>query len=291
MKKNGNQKLAIFSAILAAAFYAFNAPISKILLVEIQPTMMAALLYLGAGLGMFGVNSAQKFIKHKSSELPLSKLDLPYVIWMILLDIIAPILLMLGLSLTSSANASLLNNFEIVSTSIFAMIFFKEKISVRLWFGIILVSISSMILSVSDWSRISFSLGSVFILLACISWGLENNCTRVLSNKDPMQIVMVKGFGSGLGSLLIAFTIGENLPQSKYLMLALVLGFAAYGLSVFFYVYAQRDLGAARTSTYYAVSPFLGVIFSLLIFSEIPSSTFVIALVLMILGAYFTSYD
>lgn len=106
-----------------------------------------------------------------------------------------------------------------------------------------------------------------------------------------MQIVMVKGFGSGLGSLLIAFTIGENLPQSKYLMFALVLGFAAYGLSVFFYVYAQRDLGAARTSTYYAVSPFLGVIFSLLIFSEIPSSTFVIALVLMILGAYFTSYD
>lgn len=285
------QYKAISFAILAAALYAISIPISKLLLREIPPTSMAASLYLGAGFGMFIV----RLIRHKKNwdknEARLSKKELPFIIGMVVLDIAAPILLMIGLTMTSAANASLLNNFEIVATSIIALLFFQEKISNRLWGAIFLITTASIILAIEDVSSFSFSLGSIFVLLACVSWGLENNCTRKLSVKDPLEIVVIKGFGSGTGALLIALVLGEKLTNISYLIAALILGFFAYGLSIFFYIYAQRYLGAARTSAYYAISPFIGVGLSLIIFQEIPTVSFVIALVIMIIGMYFASTE
>ena len=286
-----SQKKAIFFALLAAVLYAINSPFSKLLLSKVSETFMAAFLYLGAGLGLFIIGAFQKLSGKKEKEKPLTKKELPYTIAMVVLDIAAPIFLMLGLANTTAANASLLNNFEIVATSLIALAIFKEAISKRLWIAIVLVTISSAILSFEDMSSLSFSVGSLFVLLACVCWGFENNCTRCLSSKDPLQIVVIKGFGSGLGSLIIAFFLGESLPNFIYVVLALLLGFVAYGLSIYFYIYAQRDLGAAKTSTYYAVAPFIGAGLSMLIFLKLPPISYFIGLVIMILGTYFASSD
>ncbi len=283
LKKNK----AVFYAILAAALYAINAPVSKLLLMQIPSTMMAGLLYLGAGAGMLIM---EKLHKNKQEQ-PLTKKELPYTAAMVILDIAAPIFLMLGLTECSAANASLLNNFEIVATSLIALFIFKEAISKKLWLAIILVTISSILLSVEDVSSFTFSWGSIMVLLACVCWGFENNCTRMLSSKNPAQIVIIKGFGSGIGSLILAIIIGERYFNIMYLLIALLLGFVAYGLSIYFYIYAQRDLGAAKTSTYYAISPFIGAGLSLLIFTELPSVIFLIALIIMAAGTYMASHD
>ena len=286
-----NKKSAVFMAILAAALYALSSPISKLLLTKVSATTMAGLLYLGAGIGLSVVRLVQKQMKIVNRETSLTREDLPYTIGMVVLDIAAPICLMFGLTMTTAANASLLNNFEIVATSLIALFIFKEKISKRLWAAITLVTLASIILTVEDSSSFRFSFGSLFVLLACVCWGFENNCTRKISDKDPLQIVVIKGFGSGLGSLLIAFVIGERLPGFRYILCAMLLGFVAYGLSIFFYIYAQRTLGAAKTSTYYAVAPFIGAALSLIIFHEIPAVSFWIALVIMAAGAYLASTD
>lgn len=274
---------AIFFAVLAAALYALNAPVSKLLLQNVQPSMMAALLYLGAGLGMLAMGCirrqpGQKVVRTEG----LGGSHLIYTVGMVALDIAAPILLMLGLERTASANASLLNNFEIVATSLIALLVFRERIGKRLWLAIGLIVVSSALLTVEDASSLDFSLGSVFVLLASCCWGLENNCTRMLSQSDPQGIVVVKGIGSGLGALIVALLSGEGFPDWQFVPAALLLGFVAYGLSIFFYVYAQRDLGAARTSAYYAVSPFIGVLLSLVIYREWPGKQFYPALAGMI---------
>lgn len=282
---------AILFAFLAAALYAISIPVSKIILKEIPATLMAALLYLGAGAGMalFG------FLYTKRSKLKkekhLTKKEIPFISRMVLLDIAAPIFLMIGLSLTTAVNASLLNNFEIVATSLIALFFFRENISKRLWAAIILVTTASILLSIEDLSSLSITIGSVFVLLACICWGVENNCTRKLSFKDPLEIVVIKGFGSGLGSLFIAFLLHERSNNIIFITATLVLGFISFGLSIYFYVYAQRYLGAAKTSTYYAVAPFIGVLFSMVILKEKPTFIFVIALCIMLAGTYFASLD
>lgn len=281
----------VFLAILAAALYALNAPLSKILLNYMPSTLMAGFLYVGAGLGMLIIAFAKKLRKTDKTEAKLTKAELPFTLAMILLDIAAPIFLLLGLKTTSSASASLLNNFEIVATAIVALMLFKEKISLRLWLGIGFVTVSCFILSLEDFSEIRFSYGALFILLACLCWGLENNCTRKISSKDPLQIVLLKGIFSGSGSIVIGLCIGESITVLWSVFAVLVVGFVAYGLSIFFYVYAQRLLGAARTSAYYAVAPFIGTLLSIVIFRELPHYTYFIALAFMIVGAWLCAKD
>jgi len=112
-----------------------------------------------------------------------------------------------------------------------------------------------------------------------------------LSLKDPLQIVVVKGFGSGVMSLIIALTLKQYSTNLLYLSMALLLGFVSYGLSIYFYIIAQRELGAARTSAYYAVAPFIGVLLSIIIFGQQITISFIIALTIMIIGAYFAGFE
>lgn len=291
IKIKSRHNIAVFQAILAAALYAISSPLSKLLLVEIPPMMMAAGLYLGAGMGMSVIAFVRSKTQKERTEAGLTKKELPYTVAMVALDIAAPIFLMFGLTLTTASNASLLNNFEIVATAVIALFVFKEVISRRLWFAIILITISSIILTIKDTSSFSFSIGSIFVLLACICWGFENNCTRKLSVKDPLEIVIIKGLGSGLGSLVIAWVVGEEIGSWVYIPVVLLLGFVAYGLSIFFYVYAQREIGAAKTSAYYAVAPFIGVVLSFIILGENPNITFAVALIIMIIGTYLATTD
>ena len=281
----------IFLAVLAAALYALNAPLSKLLLDFMPSTLMAGFLYLGAGLGMGVIALGRKLFRRAAKESRLTKKELPFTLAMIALDIAAPICLMLGLKSTTAANASLLNNFEIVATAVIALAVFKESISPRLWAGIVFVTLSCALLSLEDIEGLRFSFGSLFILLACVCWGFENNCTRKISSKDPMEIVLLKGIFSGLGSLIIGLIIGERVTVLWSVFAVLGVGLVAYGLSIFFYVHAQRLLGAARTSAYYAVSPFLGTLLSLIIFRELPHFTYFIALALMAVGAFLCAED
>lgn len=106
-----------------------------------------------------------------------------------------------------------------------------------------------------------------------------------------MQIVILKGIFSGLGSIIIGLCIGERITTLWSIFAVIAVGLVAYGLSIFFYVYAQRLLGAARTSAYYAIAPFIGTALSLVIFRQIPAYTYYIALVLMAIGAWLSSQD
>lgn len=286
-----SRNTAILAALASAALYGISAPSAKLLLIEIPPALMASLLYLGAGIGMLILNIFKKKSNDNRSEVRLSRQDLPFIIGMIALDIAAPILLMIALNLTTSANASLLNNFEIVTTALIALLFFKEAISRRMWLSIALITVASIILSFDNIESFSFSIGSVFVIGACLCWGLENNCTRMLAVKDPMQIVVVKGFGSGIGSMIIVIALGQKSDNILFMLLALALGFVAYGLSIYLYVKAQRELGAARTSTYYAIAPFVGVLLSLIIYSQQFTLLFVAALLIMLAGSFLAASE
>lgn len=280
---------AIIYALLAAILYAVNVPVSKILLVNVGPTTMAALLYLGAGIGIGIVSLINK--KDREKSVRLSKKDLSFVIGMIMLDIAAPIFLMLGISYGTSANVSLLGNFEIVTTTVIALFIFREAVTKRFWLAIVLITLSSILLSFEGVSSFQFSYGSLFVLLATTCWGFENNCTRNISSKSTYEIVMLKGIFSGLGSLVIALIKREVIPGAFYIATALLLGFVAYGLSIFLYVRAQNILGAAKTSAYYAVAPFVGAFLSFVFLREPLSWMYLLALVVMISGSVLVVAD
>lgn len=283
--------LAAVFAILAAALYAINVPLSKLLLEHVGTTMMAAFLYLGAGLGLLVYSVAGKAIGRITIKEPLTRKELPYTVAMVVLDIAAPILLMLGIARTNSANVSLLNNFEIVATSLIAFFIFKEVLTRRLCAAILLVTLASIILGFEGAGSFVLNTGSLFVLGACVCWGFENNCTRMISSKSSVEIVIIKGCFSGLGSLLIALLLGEELPSPSWMLRVLLLGFVSYGLSINFYILAQKELGAAKTSAFYSVAPFLGVAFSMLLLGERPDMQFYAALATMLLATVLMVQD
>ena len=238
-------------------------------------------------MGMAALTGARAAVRSGASdEKPLERSDAPYVVAMVLLDVAAPILLMAGRAHAAPENAARLHTFEIVATAVIALLAFRERVASRTWAGIVVITLSCALLSLEGADALSFSSGSLLVLGACLCWGVENNCTSRLSEKDPAQVVVVKGLGSGAGALAVALLAGDALPALPDAVAAMLLGFVAYGLSIFFYVYAQRGLGAARTSAYYAVNPFIGAALSLVLFQTMPGPAFLLALVLMALGAW-----
>ena len=277
---------AVGLALLAAVLYAVNLPFSKLLLGQVGSLTLAGLLYLGAGAGM-----ALLSLFHRDDAPRLGREDLAPTLGMILLDIAAPILLMLGLRGGEAASASLLGNFEIVATALFALLLFRERVSRTLWAALGCITLSCGILSFQGAESLRFSAASLLVLGAACCWGLENNCTRRLSGKSAREIVILKGFFSGGGSLCLARLAGESLPPLGTALRAMGLGFVSYGLSTFFYVRAQRDLGAARTSAYYSVNPFVGSLLALILLREGLGPGYFAALPVMLLGVGLATAD
>lgn len=154
-----------------------------------------------------------------------------------------------------------------------------------------LISTATTVLSVSFEDSMKFSSSLFLVLLATICWGFENNCTRMISGSDTYEIVFIKGIFSGLGSVVVALIRGETFPLVRYILLVLALGSVAYGLSIFFYIRAQNTIGASRTSSFYAVNPFIGSLLSFLILRESVTLRYAVSLVIMAGGTYLLVKD
>ncbi|MBI2333144.1 MAG: EamA family transporter [Chloroflexi bacterium] len=277
----------VLQALMAALLFGASAPLAKLLLGEVQPIPLAALLYLGSGAGAFIMLLVQRLhMGGKSTEAHLNRSDLPWLVGAMLAGgVVAPIILLLGLKHTPASTASLLLNFESVATTIIAVYLFKEYIDRRITWSVILMTISSILLSWTN-GQWGFSLGALGILGACILWGLDNNLTRHISARNPLIIVGVKGLGAGSFSLALSIVLGQSQPSIKIIILAMLLGSISYGISIQFFIMAMRHLGAARTSTLFAAAPFMGVMFSLLLLQESPQFLFWLALPIMVAGTW-----
>jgi drug/metabolite transporter (DMT)-like permease len=248
---------------------------------------LAALLYLGSGIGLFCV---RPFLRNKAHardrDAQIAKSDLVWLAGAILAGgVAAPITLLFSLKDTPAATASLLLNFEAVATTVLALLVFQEEVGRRALWSVALITISSVLLSIDPAAGWGLSAGALGIVLACILWGIDNNWTRNVSAKDPLTIVTIKGLAAGTVSLIVAIALGNHLPAPSIILGAMLLGCLSYGLSIVLFIRAMRGLGAARTSALFGTSPLAGVILSLLIFRGLPNWLFWIALSLMVTAA------
>lgn len=283
------QQIGIVSGLVAAVSVAVSIPLCKLFMDDASPVMTAGLLNLGAGLGIGLVWLCTSRTARVKMERHLEKKDVPMMAGACAAEICAAIAMVVGLALTSAANASLLQNFETVMTAIIALIVFKELISFRLWIGIVLITVGSLFLTVQDPGSLTFSPGSLLILLSCTIWGLENNLTKKLAHKNPLEIVFCKGMIAGLVTLLAGFVMGEQFPAPELIVPICIVGVLGYGLNVLFLVISERHLGAAKACTIYGMYPFLAAIISSLMFAELPSWLFMLSALLMIIGFSFTA--
>ncbi len=276
----------ILQALLAALFFGASAPISKLLLEDVQPVLMAAFLYLGSGTGISLVKLSQRLTSNQK-EAGIRRPDVKWLAGAIISGgILAPIVLMISLNSTPASTASLLLNFEGVGTTLIALFFFRESVSRRALAAILVITLASVFLSTDFTTGFGLSPGALGVILACVLWGVDNNFTRNISAKDPLTIVAWKGLVAGTFSLLLGLSLGQQLPALTIILSILLLGFISYGLSTMLFIYSMRGLGAARTSALYGTAPLAGVLLSFIMFREPITVLFGIAAVLMVAGAW-----
>lgn len=280
--------LPIIQALLAAALFGASAPFAKLLLGEVEPVLLAGLLYLGSGLSAALLGWGQRVrAKGVMVEAGLARQEWPWLAGAVLAGgILAPIVLLFSLRETAAATASLLLNFEGLATTLIAVWFFREAISRKITGAIGLIAAATVILSWNSQGEWGLSLGALGILLACILWGLDNNFTRRISAKNPLTIVTVKGLVAGSFSLLLGLLLGNPLPGWLTVLGAMVLGSLSYGLSIMLFILAMREMGAARTSALFSTAPFIGAILSFLILREPLDMRFGLGFLVMVIGAY-----
>jgi drug/metabolite transporter (DMT)-like permease len=274
----------VLYALGAAALFGASTPFAKLLLGEVSPLVLAAILYLGSGIGLASWLAVRP---GNAKPMGFDRSDWPWVASAILAGGVAgPVLLMHGLSLTDAASASLLLNLEAVLTAAIAWTVFRENVDRRIFAGMVAIVAGGVLLSVGTAPRAGGPLGALLVAAACLAWAIDNNLTRRVSGGDAATLACLKGLAAGLVNLLLAIAVGAPLPAAQSWLGAGLLGFLGYGVSLALFIVALRHLGTARTGAYFSVAPFFGAALALALPGERPGTEFWIAGALMALGVW-----
>jgi drug/metabolite transporter (DMT)-like permease len=278
---------AIFCALMSAALFGVSTPAAKALVGSVHPAVLAGLLYCGAGIGVAAIRRTLPWVVSRAPEVALTRSELPWLVGAIGSGgVLGPLLLMVGLSRTDAATASLLLTLEGAATALMAWFIFHENYDRRIALGMGCLVAGTIVLSWSGTPSIDNLLGLLAIVGACIAWGLDNNLTRKVSLADPLQIVELKGLIAGPFNIVLGLLFGAAVPKSSTMLIAGVVGFIGYGVSLALFVLALRGLGAARTSAYFSTAPFIGSGAAVLALGDPVSPQLLIAGVLMTVGAW-----
>lgn len=282
-----NERKGLLFAFLSSFLYDLNVPVSKYSLKTLSTNEILFLLYFGSAVGLFLLmlfNKKQKF------SLKPEKGESIFIIGVIIFDILAALFIVESLKYIDASIVSLISILEISFTIVISHFIFKTKISKNLIIAVILVSIGGILLSFDSSTEFKLSIASMLTVFATACWGLENNLTAKVSDKNPLLLVFYKCFAVAIFNLLFILNINifELFINNWYL---LVIGFFTYGISILYYVYAINYIGISKTSIVFSFSPVFGALISLILFKEKITIYFVISLILMLMGIYFTIID
>lgn len=287
MIKSNSLKGFIFS-FLSAVLYAINVPISKKFINELSSNELLFLLYIGSAIGVLIIILLNK---KSNKTLKPSKEERPYIGGIILCDIIAAILIVESLRYLNASTVSLLSILEIGATIIISTIIFKTKIYKNLILSVIFVTLGGIILSIDNTTNISLSLVILLPVVAAILWGLENNLTAKISNKNPLLLVFYKCLSVAIFNMIFILKDTNIIILMYNYWYLLLLGFLTYGLSILYFAYSTNLLGASKTAIVFSLSPIFSTIFSIIIFKDKINTFFIISLLLMLIGIYFSIID
>jgi len=280
------ERFGIILALISAVLFGASTPLAKALLGDVSPWMLAGLLYLGSGVGLFCVSRVRNWRGGNTAEAPLRAADLPWLGAVILSGgVVGPLLLMLGLTSTPASTASLLLNLEGIFTLAIAWTVFRENVDLHVGIGAAAILTGALLLSWSGGVS-GVGWGSAAIGGACLAWAIDNNLTRKLSAADPLQIAMIKGLVAGAVNVGLATVLQQHWPAAPAITAAGVVGFLGYGVSLTCFVLALRHLGAARTGAYFSLAPFVGALIAIVGFGDPVTPLFLAASALMAVGLY-----
>lgn len=278
----GNIRRGGLLAIAAALLFGFSTPAAKAIVGNVEPLLLAGLLYLGSGIGLGIV-----ILLGQRHGLRLKRADLPWLLGTVVFGgALGPALLMWGLTQTTGSAASLLLTLEGVFTAVIAWIVFREPFNRRIGLGMASIFAGAVVLAFRSPSGHAGSLGALAVAGACLSWAIDNNCTSKIADVDALTLASIKGIVAGAANAALGLMAGAVFPHFATLAASALVGFFGYGLSLVLFVFALREIGAARTGAYFSTAPFIGAVIGLTLLREPLTISLIAAGLLMGFGVY-----
>lgn len=276
------------SALLAGILFGASTPLAKRLIQDLDPWMLAGLLYLGSGLGLGAYRALRYAMRDgRATEASLRGAHRWWLAAAIVAGgLVAPVLMMYGLKRTAGSTASLLLNLEGVFTTLIAWFVFQENFDRRIALGVLAITAGAVLLSAGAAARWGSVIGPMAIAGACLAWALDNNLTRKVALSDVTFIAMLKGLVAGSVNIALATALGASWPRLNAVLDAGAIGLAGYGISLVLFVLALRHLGTARTGAYFSIAPFAGALIAVVFLNEPVTIQLVSAGVLMGVGLW-----
>jgi drug/metabolite transporter (DMT)-like permease len=279
-------------AAISAVLFGMTAPLLKRASLGVSPLVAGALLYVGAAFGaalwvVFGGNESFAGWRALLARRGLARLGLVAVLG----AAVAPTLLIAGIARTDASTASLLLALEAPFTLLLARLFLKEFLGPRVLLAASLIFAGGLAL-IGGGGTLGGSLGSVrasgaiLVGAAMLAWALDNLLSRSLAEHNVSAVVIAKGLLGSAAALVAALAMGEAFPGLAAAGPILALGAVGYGVSLQFYLRAQRLVGAARTASVFAVAPFIGVAVALAFGAPWPGMQLPVAGVLIAAGLW-----
>lgn len=276
-------------ALTTALLFGMSTPLAKLFLEDVQPLMLAGLMYLGGGIGLAPVwLFYSRHRKHDALQLQ----DWRWLLGSLCAGgLFAPVLLMTGLSETPAAVVSLLLNFESVFTAVVAWTIFREPWHWRVLLGIAIITVGGILISQQHSINLEVSWGALAILGTCFAWAIDSNLTAQIASRNPIQLAAIKSGGAGLVNVVIALFFGQSFPSPLLFAKVSSAGFLCYGLTYCCFVMALRYIGPSRTGAFFAISPLVGATLAIVFLDDLLTQTLVIAATLMTFGALLCAWE
>lgn len=267
-------------ALLAAVLFGVSTPLVQRFGAGIGSFSTAALLYAGAAL----VGALLR--RPIDREARVQRGDVTRLLLMALFGaVVGPVALAWGLQRTSGTSASLMLTLEAVFTAVLARFWYQETLDRRVTLAISLLTLGGMALVFDRAeSGATPTLGLLAVVLATAAWGVDNTLSRAVAERDPGQVVMVKGVLGACATTLLALALDEPTPGPWPALALLAVGATGYGLSLRFYLLAQRAFGAARTGSVFAFAPFVGASLAFILGERSGSAWMLAGAALMVAG-------
>jgi len=267
-------------ALLAAALFGASTPLLQRAGEGVGALSTAALLYAGAA----AVGAVSRRPAHREAR--LVRADLPRLLAMALFGAaIGPVALAWGLQRTSGTSASLMLTLEALFTAVLAWRMYHETMDRRVWAAMALLLAGGVVLILDQQRGGGTQLyGLLAVAVATAAWSVDNTLSRGLAERDPSQVVMAKGALGASATALLGFGFSEPLPPPAAALGLFAIGASGYGLSLRFYLLAQRAFGAARTGSVFAFAPFIGAALALLLGERSGGALMVLGSALMLAG-------
>ncbi|MHB1350277.1 MAG: DMT family transporter [Desulfobulbaceae bacterium] len=271
-------------ATLSAVLFGISPVLCKLVIGDMSPVLLAGLLYFGSGIGLSFVLARQR-INIVQEIRSISRVHQRKLLGAVLAGgVIAPLCLIYGIKYGRASEVSLLLNLETVATTIIAWLVFKEHVSLHVWAGKVLIVLAASIIILKSPEGLAFSASGILVLLACIFWGIDNNLTRDVDELPATVLAAIKGYCAGMFNIILAAVLGFGTIGGYQIGGALLIGALSYGASLVLFIEALRRIGSSRSSTYFAIGPFVGVFSSLVLLREHPPAFFWLAAALMLSG-------